>query len=177
MKLLFFVISALLVVKTFLVFCFGCMETPTSHSIFKDNEVLHDQPSDTQPIVEYSASQGFRSSEETSNPFAASFRHLALGLTLCEAVAVAVLAGNVFVLLHRHSTMFSTGGILNGSMYLFALYLCVHSAWSFVVLLGYESTKMDGLHDVVNSAPLILLLFMTCRQRALEVAGRHGIVP
>merc|ERR1719162_235783 len=112
---------------------------------------------DGQPVLERSVSRGF-ASDETTSPFAKAFRRLTLGLTACESLAVAVLAINIFVLLHQHSTMFSTGGVLNGSIYLFALYLFVHSTWSFSVLLGYESAKLDALHDVVSASPLILIL-------------------
>lgn len=179
MKLLFFVSGAILCMKTFIVFCIGFIEKPVSHGIFADTNgdvVKKDTPTDSQPVLESSISEGF-ASDESSSPFSKAFRRLALGLTACESLAVGMLAGTLFVMLHQHSTMFSTGGVLNGCIYLFVLYLFAHCAWSFSVLLGYESNKLDTLQDCVAPCPLILILFMNCRQRAMEVAGRHGVVP
>jgi hypothetical protein len=189
MKMLFFVASLILAVKTFLNFCHGFLQTPSLGEAFNDEQ---DTENNNYGGLERPVSRDFLpdrdpDTQEEPNPLASFFNRLALALATCEAIVIAILAITLFSIVHEHMAMFSTGGWMNGSIYLFALYVFTHTLWGFSVLLGIRPgfreshgvrhRKFDGFLDVVSACPLILLLYMSCRQRALEVAGRHGVVP
>lgn len=179
MELLFFVASLILCVKVFVAFCFGMLEEPRAHYVFEAQ--CREDTEQPKVLQRASASSGFglkaSNPSNPSNAFAVTFRRVAVGLTACETLLVGALVSMIFVLLHSHITLFSTAATLNGSLLLFGLYFCTHFMWSFAVLFGYEIPKLDGLLEIVSFAPLILILLMACRQRALEAAGRHGVVP
>jgi len=188
MKMLFFVASIILCVKTFLIFCKGAMEPPTPLEVFREAAPQDANDALTQPILERPLSIDFAPSprEPAAGPMAtliSTFLRLVQAVHACEFVAVATLAFMLFPALHEHTNMFSTGGWLNGSIYLFALYLLTHFFWGFTVLEMFGEwgnsirQKMDILFEIVSACPLLMLLFMTCRQRAFEVAGKHGVVP
>merc|ERR1719359_1082360 len=98
-------------------------------------------------------------SNSTVGLIATWVKRLALALATFEAIAIAALAISLFTIMHQHTTIFSTSSLLNGSIYLFALYLFTHTTWGFMVLLGAKEDapkgalrrqKFDGFLDVVS---------------------------
>jgi hypothetical protein len=182
LKMLFFVATLTLIVRTFLVFCFGCFKPPTLGEVFRDEapaQYTHEEPMLERPISHDFDTTG----PEAVSPLAVAFKRLALAVTACEGIVISTLGITLFVQCHQHLHIFSTGGWLNGSIYLFVTYLVVHLGWGFWVLLGRQGQtglrhkRFDGILDVASVCPLILILYMNCRERTLEVAGRHGVTP
>lgn len=186
MKMLFFVTSLILTVKTFLISCYGFLQEPRIGDVYKDSDAHAFEDGNQHehhPVLERPVSRDFESedSAQASSALANAFRRFALALATCEAIVVAGLVGTVFYILCNYMGGFSNGVLLNAEVCLFGLYVLVHTGWGFLVLSGYHSKgtcrKGDGFLEAVSPCPLLLLLTVACQERVVEVAGRHGIVP
>jgi hypothetical protein len=190
LQMFFFIASIITIVKCFFILVWFTLREPSLDFAFMDEVAGTEiQPTLDRPkpqLMGKTFTNFFEDHEDEEGATAgptAIFKRMSLILAACEAIIFAVIAFMLFPIVHEHTKIFSTGAMMNGSLHLFVLYLVITSTWSFLVLLGVKSDvkgnlrKFDGYMEVVSPCPLLLLLFMTSRSRAVEVAGRHAVVP
>merc|ERR1719440_543736 len=108
MKMLFFIGSLTLMVRVFLVFCYGLCKPPTLGEGFRDERSEHYEHD--QPMIERPLSQDFDiGTAEASLQTGAAllFKKAALGVTVCEGIVMSALAVSLFTIAHQHLQMFS----------------------------------------------------------------------
>lgn len=189
MKMLFFIASLALAVKTFLVFCFGVFELNQASGMaggmprLCDGEFI-DEETGQQPILHRSTSDADPRSQEWEAPTSKDgnggfniARRLALPMAICEFIAVVALAGMLLHTMYQNPHTFKNKIVSFSVFGLFVMYMVTHTGWGFLALFGYHNVKADALLDIASFSPLIMLLVLNLRQRALEVAGFSAIVP